>query len=148
MSFPKMVGWGAGKRSDDRATASAGVSPRTGPGAAARTGQIALAPLPTQPGLGLLTARFDECRVEVAVFTHGIDTTGPVDRCLFLVSGCAFRCVEGGGGQCSNRVYLNRLGVACSTLGTTTCNTPSSVEASMASGCTCRGSVIERRNSR
>jgi hypothetical protein len=94
------------------------VSPRTGPGTAARTAQIALAPrLPTQPGLGLLAAFLDQGRVDVAVFAHGIDSTGPAGRCLFLISGCAFRCVEGGGGRCTNRVDLDSPGLGFLRLG-------------------------------
>src|SRR5205085_664081 len=102
--LPKMVGWGAGKRSDDRASASAGSVRGQAP--ALRRVPLRSRQRPNSPPnqtQRLLTALLGEGRVDVAVLTHGIDTTGPAGRCLFRVGGSAFRCVEGGGGQCANR---------------------------------------------
>lgn len=47
----------------------------------------------------------EECRADVAVLTHGIDTI-PADRFLLHVSGTAYRRVGRSGGQRPNGVYL------------------------------------------
>jgi hypothetical protein len=78
----------------------------------------------------------DELAVDVAVVAHGIDPTTPPGRFL-STSGEALSdalAVVGASARTAGTAGTSmRLGLTSSTLGTTTCSTPSSVDASIAS---------------